>query len=507
MISAAAPAIIAAMLAAFLLLGWQGAKRARRSDLILGGRALPVWLAVLTMTATWVDGGYLLGTAEGAFRSSPASGWQGGVCFGLSLVIGGACFAGRMRARGYTTLIDPLAERFGGSWAAVLAVPAVMGELFWSAELLVAIGASSAALLGVPFEVAVLVAAATVLAYTMAGGLWSVTYADVLQLALVGVGMCLAVPFVLAATGGLDATWSAYRATFAERGGLGPPVTLGGAHWTLPAVTAWWDLSVMLLLGGVPWNCYFQRVLACSSPAHARRTSIVAGFATMALVVPPLILGVAAAVYPWTEPALTQLAATPAQALPLLLREATPPLVALLGLSAIVGAVTSSFSASVLSAASMAIWNGLRALRGRELGAAGTTRAVRLAVLVVGAVAAVLALRAQSVQALWDFTSDLVFVLLFPQLVAALYDPRATRRASMVAFGVSLVLRLGGGEPLLGPAPFIPYPEMTARFVAVDPAVWYDAGGAMLWPYRTLAAAAGLVLLPLVSRLGGRPAP
>ena len=38
---------------------------------------------------------------------------------------------------------------------------------------------------------------------------------------------------------------------------------------------------------------------------------------------------------------------------------------------------------------------------------------------VVGAIAAVLALRAQSVQALWYFTSDLVFVLLFPQLVAA----------------------------------------------------------------------------------------
>ena len=40
------------------------------------------------MTATWVDGGYLLGTAEGAFKSSLALGAQGGLCFGMSLMLG-----------------------------------------------------------------------------------------------------------------------------------------------------------------------------------------------------------------------------------------------------------------------------------------------------------------------------------------------------------------------------------------------------------------------------------
>jgi high affinity choline transporter 7 len=496
-------AIVGGMYAAFLLLGWLGARRARASDLILGGRALPLWLGALTMTATWVDGGYLLGTAEGAFRASPASAWQGGVCFGLSLVLGGLFFAGRMRARGYTTLIDPFAERFGQGWAAVLAVPAVLGEVFWSAELLVAVGASTSALLGVRLDTAVLVSAAIVVAYTVAGGLWAVAYADVLQLALVAVGMSLAVPYALDAAGGLAAAWSAYTAAFPDRGGLWPPVTPGGSVWTLPAVSSWWDVSVMLLLGGIPWNCYFQRVLACETPARARQTSIAAGLMTIVLVGPPLVLGVAAAVYPWDAAAQARLAASPAEALPLLLGAATPAVVALLGLGAIIGAVTSSFSASVLSAASMASWNGLRALA-RDVTREGVQRALRLAIVLVGAVAALLALRAQSVQALWYFTSDLVFVLLFPQLVAALYDPRATRLGSMAAFGVSLVLRLGGGEPLVGLPPFIPYPELLARVFPGDPTAWYDASGAMQWPFRILAAAAGLVVLPVVSRVAGR---
>jgi high affinity choline transporter 7 len=212
---------------------------------------------------------------------------------------------------------------------------------------------------------------------------------------------------------------------------------------------------------------------------------------------------VAAAVYPWDAAAQARLAASPAEALPLLLGAATPAVVALLGLGAIIGAVTSSFSASVLSAASMASWNGLRALA-RDVTREGVQRALRLAIVLVGAVAALLALRAQSVQALWYFTSDLVFVLLFPQLVAALYDPRATRLGSMAAFGVSLVLRLGGGEPLVGLPPFIPYPELLARVFPVDPTAWYDASGAMQWPFRILAAAAGLVVLPVVSRVAGR---
>ena len=49
--------------------------------------------------------------------------------------------------------------------------------------------------------------------------------------------------------------------------------------------------------------------------------------------------------------------------------------------------------------------------------------------------------------------------------------------------------------------PLIHYPEL---FTA-NPAQWYDpATGAMLFPYKTLAAAAGMVLLPLVSRLTAR---
>jgi high affinity choline transporter 7 len=497
-------AVFLVALAAFLAVGVLAARKVREGsadELIVAGRSLPQWVALLTMTATWVDGGYLLGTAEGAFKSGVPLGAQGGLCFGASLVLGGFFFSRRMRALGFHTLIDPFESRFGKQWAAVLFVPAMLAEVFWSAELLVAIGSSFDVLAGVRLTSAIVLAAVVVTAYTIVGGLWSVAYTDMVQLGLVALGLVAALPFVLHATGGLGATIDAYASARPYGASLFPPAGARAGTWTVPGIVNWWDVAAMLTFGGIPWNCYFQRVLSCRTPHEAQRMSIGSGVLTFAFVVPPLLVGMAAFCYVWPAALATRVAANPSEALPLMLRQTAPGWVALLGLLAIVGAVTSSFSSSVLSAASMFSWNCCKRLLRPQLGPAAMKRLIRVSVAVLGAGALVMALRVQSVQALWFFTSDLVFVLLFPQLVYALFDPAANRIGSIAAFAVSLVLRVGGGEPLLGIPPLIPYPELFTR----HPAEWYDpATGAMLFPFKTLAAAAGLVLLPVVSRLTAR---
>ena len=170
--------------------------------------------------------------------------------------------------------------------------------------------------------------------------------------------------------------------------------------------------------------------------------------------------------------------------MPLLFARAVPPSIGLLGLAAIIGAVTSSFSSSILSAGSMFSWNCLKRLVWPSLSVVQMKRVIRSSILLFGALATVLALKVQSVQALWFFTSDLVFVLLFPQLLFALFDPKANRTGSIAAFVASLVLRVGGGEPLLGLPAFIRYPG--------DAAVQDGRGRG-----RVRAAAAGVSGRPL----------
>lgn len=485
----------------FLAIGWLAARKSKDGtpvDLLIAGRAMPMWLATLTMTATWVDGGYLLGTAEGAYKSSVSLGIQGGLCFGISLILGGIFFARRMRQMEYTTLIDPFESRFGKQWAAILFIPALLGELFWSAELLVAIGSTFGVTLQMKLATAILLSAVVVIIYTMVGGMWSVAYTDAFQLGMVVVGLAFALPFALEAAGGFEAVMAGYAAARPERVGIIPPLHGGGNFWTSQSIVSWWDVSFMLIFGGIPWNCYFQRVLSCRTPAKAQWHSIFAGLLTILLTLPPLMIGIAAFRYAWPAALQAELDLQPAQTLPMVLKYVTPALVALLGLGAIIGAVTSSFSSSILSAASMMTWNFAGRILWPDLSMTQMKRLIRLSILLLGASAVVMALKVQSVQALWFFTSDLVFVLLFPQLIYALYDPKANKTGSIVAFVVSLVLRLGGGEPLFGIPPLIPYPQLLTS----NPAAWYDpATGALLFPYKTLAAFAGLVLLPLVSRL------
>src|SRR5262249_811582 len=140
--------------------------------------------------------------------------------------------------------------------------------------------------------------------------------------------------------------------------------------------------------------------------------------------------------------------------------------VMLLGLAAIIGAVTSSFSSSILSAGAMFSWNVYRPLLAPEASRDRLKNVIRISIVVLGVVAVLLAMRVRSVPALWLFTGDLVFVLLFPQLTMALYDPKANRIGSVCAFAFALALRLGGGMSLetdtgwVGFPALIPYPEL-----------------------------------------------
>ena len=465
------------MYAIFLLIGWYASKKVKKgsaAEMLVAGRSLPLVMATLTMTATWVDGGYILGTAESTFTSIPLA-LQGGVGFGLSLIVGGIFFASVMQKRGYTTFIDPFEERFGKKWAAVLSIPAILGELFWSAELMVAIGATFGVILNVDLTTAIIVSAAVVTLYTMIGGLWAVAYTDAFQLMLIPIGLIIAIPFVLHHTGSdLSTTWASYKHLKGDAANVLPPVQVN-SFWNLQGITSWWDTSIMLILGGIPWNCYFQRVFSSKTSKIARNQSILAGVLTILMTIPPLILGIVAVVY-WkgdlSEPALS---------IPLLLENLVPRWVALMGMAAIVGAVTSSFSSSILSAGSMFSWNWYLRLLAPRSHKRKISQIIRISILSLGTAVVFIALKVKSVQALWYFTSDLVFVLLFPQLVIALFDKKANRIGSMVAFFVSLFLRAAGGEPLFGIPALFEYPE------------W--------WPVRTVAAAAGIILLPLVSRI------
>lgn len=58
----------------------------------------------------------------------------------MIIFLGGVLFAEKMRAQGYVTMLDPFQLKFGDKMGALLFLPALMGEAFWSAAILSALG-------------------------------------------------------------------------------------------------------------------------------------------------------------------------------------------------------------------------------------------------------------------------------------------------------------------------------------------------------------------------------
>src|SRR5207253_6852804 len=102
-------------------------------------------------------------------------------------------------------------------------------------------------LLGMSLTNAIVLSAVVTTAYTALGGMWSVAYTDVFQLALVAIGLAAALPFVLDGAGGLAHAWTAYSAARPEGVGLIPPLHPHTDLWTASGIVGWWDVSLMLV--------------------------------------------------------------------------------------------------------------------------------------------------------------------------------------------------------------------------------------------------------------------
>jgi len=457
------------------------------NEVILAGRSIGMFVGCFTMTATWVGGGYINGTAESVYTTGLV--WaQAPWGYATSLALGGFFFAKKMREANYITMLDPLQDRYGKIMGAILYIPAFLGETFWSASILSALGATLRVILGLDMTLSVIVSACIAVGYTFFGGLYSVAYTDVVQLACIAVGLWLCVPFALEneVTANINDTRSEW---------LG---SLEGYK-----VGKWIDYAMLLICGGIPWQVYFQRVLSSKSAHRAQVLSFVAAFGCFAMAIPAVLIGAAAKSADWSQVdgavdaglikinndsgVITGTIIDTRLTLPMVLQYLTPTWVSFIGLGAISAAVMSSADSSVLSASSMFGHNIYKLIFRQNASANEIIWVIRVGIFVVGALATVVGLTVESIYALFHLCSDLVFCILFPQLVAAVYIPSVNTYGSIAGYIVGLFLRITGGEELIGFPALFKYPGYKNE--------------SQNFPFRTLAMIISFITLVAVSKL------
>lgn len=464
------------------------ASKQAAEDALLANRSIPLFIAVFTMSATWIGGGYINGSAEYANTSGLA--WvQAPWGYTLSLIIGALFFVKPMRAKNYTTMLDPIEERFGKSMTSLLFLPALIGEIFWSAAILTALGTTFSVIIGIDPIYSILLSAGISITYTALGGLWAVAFTDVFQILLVIVGLILPIPFILEEVGPWAGIWERYQNSMGSLARLFPPLDFqtdpnwGNAFWF------WLDSAFLLVFGGLAWQVYFQRVLAVKTNRAAKNLSYSAALVCILVAVPAIMVGIIAQVTDWQQLVPGLNADIGSMTLPYTIKYLAPPGVAIISLVAISAAVMSSIDSSILSASTMTAWNIYRPMINPQMSAKQLKKVMKISIIGVGTLTTILALKVQSIYVLWFLSSDLVYCILFPQLVAALFFKRANRIGSICGFAVSLFFRLGGGEPALGLPSFIAYP------------MYSEEAQMSYFPFKTLTMLAAMLTICLVSLL------
>ncbi|XP_062983544.1 high affinity choline transporter 1 [Elgaria multicarinata webbii] len=426
----------------------------RREAIIVGGRDIGLLVGGFTMTATWVGGGYINGTAEAVYLPGHGLAWaQAPIGYALSLVVGGLFFAKPMRSKGYVTMLDPFQQIYGKRMGGLIFIPALMGEMFWAAAIFSALGATISVIIDVNINISVIISALIAILYTVVGGLYSVAYTDVVQLFCIFLGLWISVPFAMSHPAVTDIGYTAVHEVFQDP-------WLGSIN-TVDIYT-WLDNFFLLILGGIPWQAYFQRVLSSSSATYAQVLSFLAAFGCLVMALPAILIGAIGASTDWNktdygglDPKIKDEAD---MILPIVLQYLCPVYISFFGLGAVSAAVMSSADSSILSASSMFARNIYQLSFRQSASDKEIVWVMRITIFVFGAAATAMALLAQSVYGLWYLSSDLVYIIIFPQLLCVLFIKWTNTYGAIAGYLFGLFLRITGGEPYLHLQPLIFYP-------------------------------------------------
>lgn len=258
-------------IAAVLAIGFWVARREKPTalDYFLAGDKLP-WFAIgFSMVASSISTEQFIGEVGFAYRYGFAvANWEWGVFPAMSIMV--AFFAPFYLRRRIATMPQYLEHRFGSSARVIFALITVLSYAFINlAGVLYAGGLALHSIFGVNIWVAIVLLALAAGAYTVAGGLASVVWTDVLQSILLLGGGLLVFFLGLNKLGG----WQELRGS-GDRAHL----MLSASHPELP-----WTGMMVLFFSTNVWyyatNQYInQRVLGAKDDWHARAGILFAAF-------------------------------------------------------------------------------------------------------------------------------------------------------------------------------------------------------------------------------------
>ncbi len=438
-------------------IGLAAARRVHNTkDFALAGRSLPLPVVIATVFATWFGAEAVLGISSTFVKE----GLRGVVAdpFGssLCLILAGLFFAPRFYRMNLLTVGDFYRLKYNRTVEVLCTLCIVASYLGWVAAQFKVLGL----VLNVVTEGAVsqpvgmVIGALIVLTYTTFGGMFSVAILDFVQISVIMGGLLYITSVVSGLAGGVEAVIS--HAAQAGKLDFFPRAT--AAAW-IPFIGAW----ITMMLGSIPQQDVFQRITSAKDERTAVRGSVLGGVLYFCFCFAPMFLAYAATLIDPTT--FTSLLAEDAQlVLPTLILRHTPVFAQIVFFGAVLSAVMSCASATLLAPSVMLSENVLKGLL-PQLNDWELLRVMRLVVVGFAALVLIIALNSSaSIYQLVVDTYKVTLVAAFVPLCAGLFWSRATTQGALYALAAGLMAWLG--LELFGPSDSIWPPQLVGLFAA-----------------------------------------
>jgi solute:Na+ symporter, SSS family len=417
-------ASVIAYLLVSVLIGLYAARKVKTTaDYALAGRSLSFPVVVATTFATWFGAETVLGVSAAFAKDGLKGVVEDPFGSSMCLVLVGLFFARKLYRMNLMTVGDYYRLRYGKTVELATSVIIVLSYLGWVAAQIKALGLVFNLLApeAISLPSGMVIGTAIVLFYTLFGGMFSVAMTDFFQMIVIGVGLIVIAVFAAQSAGGfgavLDTAASKNLLTF------------------LPSTDPkdmlfFFAAAITLMLGSIPQQDVFQRVMSSKNETIATRGPILGGLLYLVFAFIPMFVVVAALkATPEVSGALLEKDAQ--SLLPTYIMTQMPLFAQIMFFGALLSAIMSTASATILAPSTTLVENVFKQFK-PKMSDAAMLRTLRMTVLAF--TCAVLLFALNTNDSIYEMVKNAYKVTLvgaFVPLIMGLYWKRSSTEGAL----------------------------------------------------------------------------
>ena len=410
---------------------WAGTRIKNTSDFAVAGRSLPLIMVITTTFATWFGAETVMGVpakfVQGGLNAVIEDPFGAGTC----LILVGLFFATKLYKLNLLTIGDYYRERYGKGIEIFCSVAIILSYLGWVAAQITALGLVFSVLTNGAMapSVGMVIGTLAVLIYVVVGGFLAVALTDFIQMIVLVIGMSIIAFFAADLAGGAGRVFD--MAQHADLWRLWPEPTFTD-------IIFFFGAAITMMFGSIPQQDVFQRVMSAKDAPTARTGAVIGGASYILFGFVPMFI-VAAAVVVMGDNAMDIAKNDYQRLLPTFVMTKMPLIMQILFFGALLSAIKSTSSATLLAPSTSFTENILKNIR-PGMSDKQQLFAMRVTIVVFAALvlAYAIAMEGTSIYELVSSAYQVTLVAAFVPLVMGLYWKRATTQGAILSIGAGL---------------------------------------------------------------------